>query len=120
MAQVTLVGNLGRDVEIRTVSNGSEVASFSIPDNVWVNGGVQTTWFNCTVWNPSDFVKNLKKGSGIQCVGSFAPRPYTAKDGSERISYDVKVYGDSISYTPGRRQDAAATSDGDEDGDAPF
>lgn len=122
MAQVTLVGNLGRDVEVRNTPNGTEVASFSIPDNVWVSGAVQTTWFNCTVWEPSDFIKNLKKGSSIQCVGSFAPRTYPKKDGSgEGISFDVKVYGDSVQYTPGRSRQNTESSDGEAGSeDAPF
>lgn len=122
MAQIPLAGNLGRDVEVKTTPNGTEYATFSIPDNEWVNGATQTTWFNCTVWNPSAFVKGLKKGSNIACVGAFAPRRYTNRDGVEAISFDVKVYGDSVRYAPGNRQrtdDATADTSADDE-DAPF
>lgn len=115
----TLVGNLPRDVEVRTTPNGTEVANFSVPDNVWHGGQSHTVWYNCSVWNPSDFVKNLKKGSGVFVVGDYFPRPYTTKDGVEKISHDMRVL--DVSFLPGRRQAETATDGaGGDDDDQPF
>jgi single-strand DNA-binding protein len=109
-----LIGNLGRDAELRTVNNGSERVAFSVADNVWHDGKNNTVWYNVTIWNPTDFVKNLKKGAGVMLLGEFFPRTYTNKDGQEAISYDVKAYGDSVSYTPGRaRQESGSDSNDD-------
>jgi len=100
--KVILIGNLGKDPEVRTTSNGSKVASFSIATSrVWndQSGSKQekTEWHRCVAWNSSfsklaDVVeKYVKKGDRIYVEGSIEYGQYQDKDGQTRYTTDIRV-----------------------------
>ncbi|MDG7057227.1 MAG: single-stranded DNA-binding protein [Wolbachia endosymbiont of Penenirmus auritus] len=96
--KVILIGNLGRDPEIRTMQNGKEMASFSIATSEsWTDksSGIRsekTEWHNIVVFNEG-LVKVVKdfarKGSKVYIEGSLRTRKYTDQNGSERYIIEV-------------------------------
>jgi single-strand DNA-binding protein len=94
--RVTLMGNLGRDPEVRRLENGTAVGKFSIAttesykdaNNEWQN---LTEWHDIVVWrNQAELVeKTLKKGSSVYIEGKLTHRKYTDKNGVERYATEV-------------------------------
>ena len=103
--QITIVGYLGRDPEMRFTPSGQAVTSFSIATNrSYTNNSGQkvdeTTWFRISVWGAQAESCNqyLKKGSAVLVVGRLRPDPqtgsprvYTRKDGSTGASFEVNA-----------------------------
>ncbi|NSM57013.1 single-stranded DNA-binding protein [Wolbachia endosymbiont of Atemnus politus] len=98
--KVILIGNLGRDPEIRTMQNGKEMANFSIATSEsWTDkfSGVRsekTEWHNIVVFNEG-LVKVVKdfarKGSKVYIEGSLRTRKWTDQNGSERYTTEVML-----------------------------
>lgn len=100
--KVTLIGNLGKDPEVRATSNGSRVASFSVATSrIWndANGSKQekTEWHRCVAWNSNfsklaDVVeKYVKKGDKVFVEGRIEYGQYQDKDGQTRYTTDIRV-----------------------------
>ena len=96
--KVILVGNLGKDPEIRSTQDGREIASFSIATSEsWKDKSSgerkeKTEWHNIVVFNPQlvTVVKNyVKKGSKLYIEGALQTRKWTDKDGHDRYSTEV-------------------------------
>ncbi len=94
--RVTLVGNLGRDPEIRRLENGTPVGKFSIAtaENYKDANGewqTQTEWHDIIVWRgqAEQAEKNLKKGSLVYIEGKLTHRKWTDKNGIERYTTEV-------------------------------
>lgn len=99
--QVTIIGNLGGDPELRYTPSGKAVASFVIADtprhlnsstNQWEDG--ETLWQRGEVWGTD--AENLKesatKGTRVVAVGRLAQRKYTdKKTNEERTIVELKV-----------------------------
>jgi single-strand DNA-binding protein len=84
-----LIGNLGRDPEVRYTNSGMAVANFSIATKESFNdrGGARqerTEWHNIVVWGKQGeaCAQYLKKGSPVYIEGRISYREYEAKDGS--------------------------------------
>ena len=99
--QCNFIGNLGADPEIRTMSNGSEVANFSIGcTEKWKEKATgekkeKTEWIRISVFgNLVGVVKSyLKKGSKVYVSGKFKTRKWTDKDGQDRYSTEIVLQG---------------------------
>ena len=97
--KVVLVGNLGREPEIRHTNTGKKIASFSLAtSDVWkdANGERQekTEWHRVVVFNPStaDFVERfVKKGSKVYVEGSLQTRKWTDNSGQDKYTTEVVV-----------------------------
>ncbi|MBP5161212.1 MAG: single-stranded DNA-binding protein [Alphaproteobacteria bacterium] len=97
--KVVLLGNLGRDPEIRHSNSGKKIASFSIATSeTWKdssnNRQERTEWHRIVVFNSSiaDFVERfVKKGSKVYVEGSLQSRKWTDKDGQERFVTEIVV-----------------------------
>ena len=96
--KVILVGNLGRDPEIRASQDGSKVASFSVATSeVWkdkVSGERKdrTEWHRIVVFNPNlcDICeKYLHKGSKVYLEGQLQTRKWQDQAGVERYTTEV-------------------------------
>lgn len=95
--QITLVGNLGNDPEMRYTPSGVPVASFRLAVNKsWTTQDGQrqdkTTWFRITTWRKTaEIVSNyLTKGRQVLVIGEVdEPRPYTDREGTMRASLGV-------------------------------
>jgi single-strand DNA-binding protein len=96
--KVILVGNLGRDPEIRTTQDGTKVANLSLATSeTWrdKNSGERkerTEWHRVVVFNDRlvDVIeKYVKKGSKLYIEGALQTRKWTDKEGQERYSTEV-------------------------------
>jgi len=97
--QITLVGNLGRDPEMRYTPSGVPVTSFSVAtskrfqsqDGQWQE---KTIWFRATAWRKTaeTVSQYLTKGSKVLIIGELEePRPWTDKEGNTQVSLEVTV-----------------------------
>jgi single-strand DNA-binding protein len=96
--KVILIGNLGRDPEIRSFQNGGRVASFSIATSEnWKDKATgekkeRTEWHRISVLNDKlvEVVeKYVKKGSKLYIEGQLETRKWTNKDGQEQYTTEV-------------------------------
>ena len=94
--KVILIGNLGRDPEVRYMPNGEAVCNFSIATSeTWNDQSGQrqtkTEWHAITLYRRMAEVAGqyLKKGSQVYIEGRIQSRKYTGKDGIERTAYDI-------------------------------
>lgn len=95
--KVILIGNLGRDPEVRYMPNGEAVCNFSIATSeTWNdrNSGQRqerTEWHNITLYRRLAEVAGqyLRKGSSVYIEGRIQSRKYIGKDGIERTAYDI-------------------------------
>lgn len=93
--KVILVGNLGKDPEIRTIANGKKVASFTVATTESYkdkegNYQDQTEWHRIVAWSwLADLTeKNLKKGSKVYIEGKLSTRSYE-QDGVQKYTTDI-------------------------------
>ena len=96
--RVILVGNLGKDPELRRLENGAAVAKFSIAtnENYKDKSGewqTQTEWHDVVVWrNLAERAEStLKKGMAIYLEGKLTHRSW--KDQDENTRYTTEVVG---------------------------
>ncbi len=94
-ATIILVGNLGRDPEVKGEGN-KQRTTFSIATSVKGrdddgNGVEKTTWWNVVVFGKQgeNCARYLAKGKSCQVIGDLEIREYTTKDGSAGRSNDV-------------------------------
>lgn len=123
--KVILVGNLGRDPEVRYMPNGDAVANFSIATSEsWKDKSGErvsrTEWHNIVIYRKLAEIAGqyLKKGSSVYLEGRIQSRKYTGKDGIERTAYEIIV---SEMKMMGGRNDggSAPMDDGGASYDAP-
>jgi single-strand DNA-binding protein len=97
LSKIQIIGNLGRDPELRYTPNGRPVASFTVAVNQstknqqsgeWIES---TDWFRVSVWGDRGerAAENLRKGSRVFVDGRFRTREYEANDGQKRMSLDI-------------------------------
>ena len=93
MNLLTAIGNIAKDADLRYTPKGDAIASFSFALNSGYGDKQVTTWLNCSVWGKraETLAPMLLKGSKIGISGELTNRPYTAKDGTEKHSLDVRV-----------------------------
>ena len=94
--KIIIVGNLGRDPELRYTAQGTPVCSFSVATNERRkdrNGEMQdqTTWFRITLWNrlAETASQYLQKGRQVYIEGRLRVEEYTDRDGKPRHSLEV-------------------------------
>lgn len=116
--KVILVGNLGRDPEVRYTASGDAMCNLSVAttDN-WRDKATgekkeQTEWHRVSFFGKTAEVcgQYLKKGSQIYVEGSLRTRKWTDKDGQEKYSTDIR--GDVMQMLGGRQGMGAPASAG--------
>ena len=95
--KIMLIGNLGRDPEMRYTPAGKPVTQFSVavshskPDGQggWVDEG--TDWYRISVFGDraERAAEQLRKGTKVFVEGRFKTREFEGKDGEKRLSLDV-------------------------------
>lgn len=95
--KIILVGNLGRDPELRYTPQGTAVCNFSMATNEKKrdkSGELHdvTTWFRVTLWRQQaeNAAKYLTKGSQVYIEGRLALEEWTDRDGNTRTTLDVQ------------------------------
>lgn len=90
MNKLTIIGNLTRDVELRTTSTGKNVASFTVAVNRRGKTN-EADYFRVSAWNglAETCHKYLAKGRKVCVTGAVSCRTYRGNDGVERASLEV-------------------------------
>ena len=99
--KVILIGNLGKDPEVRSMQNGGKVANLSLAtseswrDKATGEKKEKTEWHRVVIFgNLAEIAeKYLKKGSKVYVSGSLQTRKWTDKDGAEKYSTEVVLQG---------------------------
>ena len=121
--RVQLIGNLGKDPELRRTQSGTAVVSFSVATTEKFKGkdGQQkeeTEWHNCTAWNKSAEIlaQYLKKGSSVYIEGKLKTRSWE-DNGVKKYATDVVVR--EFQFLGGKQQGQQQNGDGGGFGEAP-
>jgi single-strand DNA-binding protein len=101
MNKCILIGNLTKDPELTTTSNGVAVCRFSIAvSRRYANsdGERETDFLNIVVWRNlgENCHKFLKKGSKVGVVGNIQSRSYDATDGTKR--YVTEIVAEEVEF----------------------
>lgn len=106
--KVILVGNLGKDPEVRYLDNGVAVANFSLAttENYKNKSGdrvSQTEWHNIVLWRGLAEVaeKYLKKGASVYVEGKIKTRKWEDKEGNTR--YNTEILADNMTMLGGKQ-----------------
>lgn len=115
--KIILVGNLGKDPELRYTPQGTAVCSFSLATNEKRkdrSGEYQniTTWFKVALWGnqAETAAKYLVKGAPIYIEGRLRIEEWTDRDGNNRQSLEVN--GTDMQFIAARERDESAGSGG--------
>ena len=105
-----LLGNLGKDPEVRHLENGRAVANFSIATSETYKNKqgekvTNTEWHNVVLWSPLAEIaeKYLKKGNQVYIEGKMTTRSYDDKDGVTK--YISEVVGRDLTLLSNPRTD---------------
>mgnify|MGYP001143261087 CR=1 FL=1 len=120
--KVILIGNLGRDPEIRSFQNGGRVANLSIATSeTWRDKASgerkeKTEWHRVVVYNDKlvDVIERyLKKGAKVYIEGQLETRKWSDQSGQERYTTEVvlRPYRGELTMLDGRGGGAGAPDD---------
>lgn len=93
MLKLLLIGNLGRDAEIKPFENRS-VIKFTVAHTQKTKDGEETTWVTCNYWRDNDKTKiaeYLLKGTKVYVEGTPKVTSYTNKAGEKAFSIELTV-----------------------------
>jgi single-strand DNA-binding protein len=124
LPEITAVGTLTADVELRFTQGGHAVASFTVACNdrkfdkdtgKWTDG--DATFLRCSVWRQAaeNAAESLTKGDRLIVTGQLKQRKYTPRDGGEErtvFELDVAEIGVSIKFGPVKSQRAERSGGG--------
>lgn len=121
--KVILVGNLGKDPEVRHLDNGRAVANFSLATSETYKNKqgervTNTEWHNVVLWTPLAEIaeKFLKKGSQVYIEGKLTTRSWDDQDGNKR--YTTEVVGREMTLL-GSRSDGGSSDGGSNMAESP-
>lgn len=117
-----IVGNLGRDPEMRYTPSGQPVTSFSVATSRQYTGSngqpvKETIWFRVTTWGKQAEICNqyLKKGSKVLIEGRLTadpntggPRLWTRQDGTAGTSFEVTA--NTVRFLSSREEGGAGSA----------
>src|SRR5690349_9056493 len=89
--KVMIVGNLGRDPEMKYAASGTAICNFSVAVTSGYGDKETTEWFRVVAWQKLAETCNeyLRKGSKVYIEGRLQTRKYPGKDGTERESTEL-------------------------------
>jgi single-strand DNA-binding protein len=115
--KVILVGNLGRDPELRYIPSGQAVANFTLATNDrWRdkegNNQERTEWHRIVVWGKSaeNCAQYLQKGRSVYIEGRLQTREWEDKDGNKRQT--TETIAQTVQFLGGRGGGGGAESGG--------
>ena len=128
-----LIGNLGKDPEMRFTPGGQPVTTLSVATNRRYNGAngqpiKETTWFRVTVWGKQAEACNqyLHKSSRVLVEGRLTPDPETGGphiwENNGKIGASYEVTASAVRFVSGREEadESETPVNTSNDGDIPF
>ncbi len=122
--KIIVIGNLGRDPEMRYMPDGTAVTNLSVATNrTWSDKATgepreETTWFRVSVWRRQAEAANqyLRKGSRVLIEGRLqvdpntgGPRMYTRQDGTVGTSFEI--FAENLRFMSSREEGSYARED---------
>jgi single-strand DNA-binding protein len=88
-----IMGNLGRDPEVRYAANGDAIANFSVAITEKYQEQERTTWYRVSVFGKQAEAagKHLKKGASVLVEGRMGERKWQDKEGVERTTWELRA-----------------------------
>lgn len=119
--QITIIGALGRDPEMRYTPNGKAVTNLSVAANSGYGEHKKTTWFRVSVWGKQAEACNnyLHKGAKVIVTGELQPddngNPRTWQDnqGNTRASFEVSASNVKFLETNKEKQSGGGQTNSD-------
>lgn len=118
--KVILIGNVGKDPEIRSTQDGREIANLTLATSEsWKDKSTgerkeKTEWHRVTVFgNTASVVKNyVKKGSKLYIEGSLQTRKWQDQNGQDKYTTEVVIqpYGGQLTMLDSRNSGGGAAS----------
>ncbi len=113
--KVILIGNLGKDPEVRHLDNGRAVANFSLATSETYKNKqgervTNTEWHNIVLWTPLAEIAErfLKKGGQVYIEGKLTTRSWDDQEGNKR--YTTEVVGNNMTLLGSRPDDGGSPS----------
>lgn len=109
MNNLTLVGKVGKDAEVRSTNSGDKITTFSVADDQGYGDSKKTVWWACSFWGErgAKVAGYIRKGDNIAVVGVASTRTWTAGDGTEKTNLECRV--NDVTLLGGKRDDRQAT-----------
>ena len=113
--KVFLIGNLGRDPEVRYTQTGTAVANFTLAttdkwrDKASDEPKERTEWHRVVVWGKQAEIAGewLRKGRQVYVEGSLQTREWTDRDGNKRYTTEIRAQSFQMLGNRGDRNEAA-------------
>jgi single-strand DNA-binding protein len=123
--KVLLIGNLGRDPEVRYTSSGTAVANFTMATTErWTDRSGErqekTEWHRIVVWDKQAEIvgEYLRKGRQVFVEGSLQTREWTDRDGNKRYTTEVRAQRVQMLGSRDDRGPSSGAARSDRDSDA--
>ena len=99
LSKILIIGNVGRDPELKMTANGKPVCEFSVAVNRVTGGGQggerqeQTDWYRVSCWGrlAETAQQIVSKGRLVFVEGRFQAREWTGNDNQKRISLEISA-----------------------------
>ena len=115
--KVILIGNLGKDPELKTTDGGGKVVNFSIAtsESYTDKSGKKidkTEWHNIVAWGVTaeNIAKYLSKGSKVYVEGKLQTRSWDDKDGVKK--YTTEIVATQVTFLDGKKSDGSGSNAG--------
>lgn len=120
---ITILGRLVNDVELRFTPSGAAVANFTIAQNARVFDKNSNEWkdkpanfFRCSAWRElaENLAETLQKGQAVIAYGEVTSRSYETKEGQQRTVQEIEVsaIGPDLRWAGPKKQNSATASGG--------
>lgn len=111
MKQLTIAGRIGKDAEIRSTRDGTQVCGFTVA----VSGRKKddpATWFSVSIFGKRGeaLAQYLRKGTAVTIVGDLTARTFEGRDGQTRI--DLGVVASEVTLLGGGQRDEQRDAEG--------
>lgn len=104
MLQINVIGNLGRDAEVRKIGE-REYISFSVASTEKENGEEVTRWISVLAGNNPNLLPYLRKGQQVYVSGRYSDKMYTHQNG---VGIDRQLFASTLQLCGGKREESPA------------
>ena len=93
LSKIMIIGNVGRDPELKMTANGKAVCEFSVAVNRGKGDQQETDWYRVSCWGAqAENARNyITKGRRIYIEGRFQPREWITREGERRTSLEISA-----------------------------
>jgi single-strand DNA-binding protein len=105
--QTIVLGNVGKDSEMRYTPDGTPVTDFTVAVNEKWDGGERTTWYKITCWKRLAEVcaEYVRKGMQVMVIGTVKASAWSDQEGNPRASLDLNAR--EVKFLGGRAEPSA-------------